>query len=142
MSKLVKKFKKAIQDKLNPDGNAPGEEDIPLEYDADDLRDTIKSFQENPPENPPPPSASEQLWKSVSANARVEEQLQKDEAINQYWMEQIRELIDKMHAAEEDGDTRKIGQYLNLLREFARRTKNPSLEKYIEDKQRDLLSQQ
>ncbi len=142
MSKFVKKIKKAIQDKKNPDDNALGEEDTPLEYDADELRDTIKSFQDSPPENPPPPAASEQLWKSISANRRVEEQIQKDEAISQYWMDQIRELLDKLHAAEEEGDTRKIGQYLNILKEFAIRTKNPALEKYIEDKQRDLFAQQ
>lgn len=141
MSKFVKKVKKAIQDKLNPDGSASGDEDIPLEYDADELRDTIKSFQDSPAENPPPPPASEQLWKSISAKQRVEEQIQKDDAISQYWMDQIQELVDKLHAAEEEGDTRKIGQYLVLLKQFAVRTKNRSLEKYVEDKQRDLFSQ-
>ncbi len=140
MSKIVKKLKKAIQDKLNPDGNASGDEDIPLEYDADELRDTIKSFQESFPENPPPPPESEQLWKSIgSANRRVEQQIAKDEVANQYWMEQTRDLIDKLQAAEDVGDTRKIMQYLALLKEFAVRNKNPSLEKYVEDKQRALF---
>jgi hypothetical protein len=142
MSKLARKLKKVISDKFNPDGSAPGQENLPLEYDADDLRETIKNFQESPPENAPATPESDTLWKSIgSANRLVQEQMKRDDKMDQYWMGQIRELIDKLEAAEDSGDTRKIGQYLGLLKEFAVRLRNTALEQFVEDKQRNMLLQ-
>jgi hypothetical protein len=142
MSNLVRKLKKVISDKINSDGSGSNQQNLPLEYDADELREALKNFQENPLENAPATPKPDTLWESIgSANRLVQEQMKRDDKIDQYWMGQIREVMDKLEAAEDSGDIRKIEQYLGLLNEFAIRTRNTALEQFVKDKQRDILLQ-
>jgi len=114
-------------------------EEIPM--DSDDVEDILKIIREESEPEPAPEVKTSSLWENIgNASKRVEEQIHRDQATGQYWLNQIEDIFEKYLNAEQERDTRLMHSYLALLGELARRTKNTALQKFVADKLSDLLT--